>query len=78
MRARFKSVPCKGCGKPIVWAQTADGRSIPLDARRYWKCVYEVMPQPNGEYPCRRIETAMVTHVATCSAANKFSGKNRK
>lgn len=22
---------CKGCGKPIVWGRTADGKDVPLD-----------------------------------------------
>lgn len=29
----LKTVPCRGCGKPIIWGTTKDGKRIPLDPR---------------------------------------------
>lgn len=74
--------PCRGCGKPVVWGETKDGKKIPLDPtppvykqfidefNNVWleRCFSELTRRP----------TAMVSHFATCKAANQFSGIRKK
>lgn len=33
MGSEPKTSPCRGCGKPILWGTTKDGKRIPLDPR---------------------------------------------
>jgi hypothetical protein len=64
----MNTTPCKGCGKPIFWAETPDGRRVPLDPK---PPVY-VADKENGR--CERVAREfMVTHFATCPEANTFS-----
>ncbi len=72
-----KLAPCKGCGRGILWAQNmANGKMIPLDPGAI---VYELTSAPEGDATCARAEPRFkVSHFATCTAANQFSGKNRK
>lgn len=81
----FRRATCNGCGKPIVWATTAEGKRIPLDPR---PAVYRVVedPQRPKNYSATRIEEvssegrpmgAMVTHFATCPKAGDFSGSRK-
>jgi hypothetical protein len=70
----YKTVLCKGSGKPIVWAKDAQANSIPLDPRAP---VYGVKQDPQLGNICARTELAMVSHFATCSHANQF-GKGKK
>lgn len=68
---------CKGCGKKIVWGLTPEGKSIPLDPTPR---VYEIDPgaEPiDGKHNVVHLPNAAVTHFATCSQANRFSGRNR-
>jgi len=81
------TVPCKGCGKPIVWATLAEGdeitsKRVPLDPR---PPVYVLQDGVPGEGAlCRRVGKAgtaielLVSHFATCPKANDFSGGGRK
>ena len=75
----MNTVPCRGCGRPIVWGITPEGKRIPLDPR---PVIYRVTAG-NGDgdgvlvTPVER-GAAMVIHFATCKAADQFSGKNRK
>jgi len=72
----MKPTPCRGCGRPIVFAINHDtGMVIPLDPK---PPVYGVLEEADGEIVCKRLERAMVSHFATCSKANDFSGRNRK
>ena len=71
----LRTVPCKGCGKPIVWAKNAEGKAIPLDPR---PPVYGVKQDAALGVICARVESAMVSHFATCSHAADFSGSNKK
>lgn len=75
---------CKGCGKRIEWAETIDGKTVPLDPA---PPVYEVYKQakdgsltvrlvPLSDGP-RKIRTHMVSHFATCPKASDFSGGGR-
>ena len=70
---------CKGCGKEIIWGMMSNGKKISLDPRAP---IYSIMSRDPvyGFYEVSRIEleTAMVSHFATCAKANDFSGKNKK
>ena len=70
----MRRVKCKGCGRAIVFAIKEDGRSVPLDPSAP---VYEVS-EAGGVVSATRTQTAMVSHFATCSSANLFSGRSRK
>ena len=61
---------CKGCGREIVWAEDDKGTKIPLDPRAP---VYQVV-----DGVAVRNTKAMVSHFATCSQANRFSGSRRR
>lgn len=65
---------CKGCGKEIVWAVTAEGRKIPLDPR---PPVYSLIDTPRGKEAVRTT-LAMVSHFSTCPNANDFSGSKKR
>jgi len=74
----LKTSPCKGCGKPIVWARVDDehGGAVPLDPR---PPVYIVNVLSSGDVRCVRAarESFMVSHFATCPKANEFGGGKR-
>ena len=61
--------PCRGCGKPILWGLTPDGKRIPLDPV---PAVYHYL-----EGSCQRLPDAYVIHFATCKNANDYSRSNR-
>lgn len=67
---------CKGCGRPIVWGVTVDGKRIPLDpsAPTYRVC----RADGDGTVEVERTEAVFVSHFATCSQADMFSGSHRK
>lgn len=66
----MRESPCKGCGKPIVWATSRDGKKIPLDPK---SVVYRVTAVEDIVW-CDRVTDVMVSHFATCKNANRFSG----
>lgn len=80
----MKTVPCKGCGRPIVWA-VMDGKRIPLDPQ---PAVYTVVGDGSNGTVCERdrpggnvmgqLLSHMVTHFATCPKARDFSGSSKK
>ena len=80
--------PCRGCGKPILWAALADvdgklvvnengsPKCIPLDPRAP---VYHVRFFDDGRSSeADRAPDTFVSHFATCPAANQFSGSSKK
>lgn len=67
---------CRGCGKPIFWGVTDEGKRIPLDPT---PAVYRVVQRQNTHGMVERDKNAMVTHFATCPQAGRFSkGKKPK
>ena len=64
---------CRGCGKEIVWGETADGKKIPLDPRAP---VYGIVTI-RGQSEIVRTTLAMVSHFATCPKANDFSASKK-
>ena len=67
--------PCEGCGRPIIWAETEDGKRIPLDPR---PAVYMTTGFSGGTtVRAERTKEALVSHFNVCPAANEFSGKGK-
>lgn len=74
-----------GCGKKVFWIVTATGARVPLDpvAPTYVLHILNDASDPprmrwepaNQE---AEQEPAFVSHFATCSAANNFSGRNKE
>ena len=60
-----KTSPCRGCGKPILWAETIEGKKIPLDPR---PPVYRFI----SEKQVMRDQEAYVSHWATCKEWSKI------
>lgn len=77
------SATCKGCGKRIVWGVTPEGKKIPLDPVAP---VYRIAENTGGalpsEAPVYRARgdghDYLISHFATCPAANQFSGSRRE
>ncbi len=73
--AELKMVPCKGCGRPLVWVKDEKGTKHPLDPIAP---VYFITGHTDAGTPiAKRNENAYVSHFATCSKAREFSGRNR-
>ena len=70
---------CKGCGAEILWAKNENDKMIPLDAKAL-VYVLTIREDMETEARCQRAEKgrAYVSHFATCSKANKFSGSKKK
>lgn len=64
------TVPCKGCGADMIWAETPDGKRIPLDAKApvYFVTADGVATRAVGYY---------VSHFKTCPRASDFSASKR-
>ena len=69
----YRTSPCRGCGKPIVWGLTNDNKKIPLDPA---PPVYSIVTH-NGQSEAVRTTLAMVSHFATCPNANDFSASKK-
>lgn len=66
---------CRGCNREIVWGTTEDGKKIPLDPRA--PVYVSIRQDASGDLLIKRTSMSMVSHFATCSAANRFSGSNK-
>lgn len=75
--------PCTGCGQPLIWAYTPNGKPMPLDP--------DPVPPARGTYVvdgkhCRPSEPLTdppetqhhMNHWATCPRADDFKTKGRK
>jgi hypothetical protein len=65
----MKMSACRGCGKPIVWGVTSDGKKIPLDPR---PPTYRIVNDIPDSVKVVRDTFVMVSHFATCPKANQF------
>jgi len=72
----MKTVPCKGCGRSILWATDEKGTRHPLDARA--PCYSFNGGDLDGEFKVHRSEGTWCSHFATCSKAGQFSRGKRK
>jgi len=60
----MKTVPCKLCGKPILWAKDEKGTTHPLDPRAP---IFSFNGGDlDGVFQVHRQEGCFVTHFATC------------
>lgn len=72
--AHRATTPCRGCGRPVLWVTTVDGKTVPLDPsppvyHRVWD------PETDGAFWILGSNdpepTAMVSHFSTCPNAGK-------
>lgn len=75
--AGYVTTPCRGCGKPVIFVRTAEGKTVPLDpvAPIF---VRERDGDGGALWAQDRGDSVFVSHFATCSRANDFSGRGRK
>jgi len=71
------SSPCKGCGRPLVWATSPTGAALPLER------VYAYRLEPGGAdgAPPRasRLDApVLISHFLTCPDRDRFSGAARR
>lgn len=73
------SATCKGCGAPITWAVTPNGKRVPVDTR---PVVYALVTEPDGTVRAQRVKSEGrefgVSHFATCPKASDFSKGAKK
>ena len=70
---------CRGCGKKIIWAITAEGKNIPLEAVAPVFAVDEYTLDDGVVVNlARRAERTFVSHFSVCPKANEFSGRNKE
>lgn len=67
MEKSHSTVPCKGCGFPIVWITSKAGKHIPCDPERV------IVITDEGESVSGR-----VSHWATCPVAGSFRKNEAK
>jgi hypothetical protein len=75
---------CTGCGKPIEWRHTPNGKRMPLDTEpltAWAKGAYVL----DGEYGCRPAEPMfdagelmLMNHWTTCEKRDLFRKENRE
>ncbi len=67
--------PCRGCGRPVVFAKDPDGKWQVLDnTAPVWKQI----GVKDGIARVVREPSALVSHFSTCPKADDFSGRNRE
>jgi hypothetical protein len=70
---------CKGCGRQIIWALNPDtGKRVPLDAVAPVYFLIERSREEGGNECVPAPAHTYVTHFATCSKANEFSGPKKR
>ncbi len=75
----MEEAKCRGCGRKIIWAITAEGKNIPLDlvAPVYSVALHRI-EDGTEVYTATRLGMTFVSHFATCPKANQFSGRNKE
>ena len=68
---------CKGCGAPITWAKTREGKTIPLTQVSHVYGIDFIGPEV-AAFDIEAPRGAYVSHFLTCPKANDFSGSKRK
>lgn len=75
---------CKGCGKQITWAESPNGKKLPLEKVYAWEIDdregIEDLPLGQGAMKilALKIERDIyISHFLTCPKSNQFSGGGR-
>jgi hypothetical protein len=70
---------CKGCGAPIIWITTPEGKAHPVDAKpmKVYVKVREVLDGFEDE-EVWKLQDGFMTHFATCPKANEFRTPNKE
>ncbi len=66
---------CRGCNRPIVWAEGLNGQRIPIDTAAP---VYTLSEDGDRVLAHRVAAPAGVNHFVTCSEADQFSKGGKK
>ena len=69
------SATCRGCGKPILWATTREGKKIPLDPKA--PVYYVIGDGHDTPFAEKTTGGYFVSHFSTCPKANDFSGSKK-
>ena len=64
---------CTGCGAMMIWAQSKDGKWIPLDAHPTRLFVVRENKELSGGIECKLVD-AFRPHHRTCPKADQFRG----
>lgn len=71
---------CRGCGRPIVWGVTAEGKKIPLEAKHAYVDVNSMYPMGQDDFVVTKNsgpEPVWISHFLTCRNANDFSSSKK-
>lgn len=60
---------CRSCGARIVWAETENGKRMPIDAKPEKRLVLIIDPPSPGTTPLVDVRDTYVSHFATCPNA---------
>ena len=71
----FEKSVCRGCGRPIIWAENENGKKIPLDATApVYQVTEEKIDTENRRYAIKvQRSGGYVSHFSTCPKASDFS-----
>lgn len=72
----MKTVPCKLCGRPILWATDDKGTRHPLDPKA--PCYSFNGGDLDGDFKVHRSEGTFVTHFATCPKVGDLKRGEKK
>ena len=62
---------CKSCAAEIVWCVTAEGRTMPLDAKSYTLFVLDAQGAQTGSPRCKAAQVH-ASHFSTCPDAGSW------
>jgi hypothetical protein len=68
---------CKGCGKEILWGETAEGRKVPLDPRVPVYSVIDTQDRVHGGKKTEIVRTSLAYagHLPMCPNAHEVAKK---
>lgn len=66
--------PCRSCGAEIIWAETVNGKRIPLDAEPNSEGTFDLSEPipgctPEATYTKKGTAPELMSHFATCPEA---------
>ncbi|TAL43983.1 MAG: hypothetical protein EPN91_05300 [Salinibacterium sp.] len=69
---------CKGCGAPILWAKSPNGKAMPLDEAETTIAEVALESGFNDKLHVTWIVRGHVPHHITCPKADQFRHSSRK